>query len=487
MNLFRRKSQKGEETSYEIKAGLGDQVLSTLHPPNIEEPLDTITAEETIKRLARGEPIFQKRITGDLLLGQEDLQNFFEYDNGGGNKATIAGLPPPPSFVRRPIEKEIKIEGCIVMGYLNLAGLWLKKKLIIAGTRFCSTVDLQHSIFYKGVFFHGNYLEKKSNFNDTTHLEHSVFFRTTFKGSAEFYNVEFLEGLTLTEIQFDGVCNFSHSNFHSTNIIIPCLGFTDVLCKDAAYFGSSKFDGVADFSNSQFLRTAEFTGATFRFVKFIQTKFDYLGLKWEQIENHKLLFGEIIFSQSFSPDPVITIEKFNKYFLSRDDATLSEKHRQYDILKAIFIKQGDHVSADRCFYEWKQVERKQSPLNLNPENWIVKLFHYLNWLSCGYGVKPLRTLLFSAIIIFVFAVIYTFLDPTVNLSFSSPRFLFSGMHSLITQFTQHLQFSFTTFMNFGSEIIISHRAGHSLFLIERLLGWFTLLLFVTTYTRIMLR
>lgn len=485
MNLFRKSSHK--KKSYVVKTGLVDQIFSTPHPPNMDEPLDTITAEEVITKLDRGETVVRKRIIGDLILGQNDLQNIFEFDDGGGKKVIIDGLPSPPSFVCRLIEKEIKIEGCIVMGHLNLAGLWLKKKLIIKGTRFCSTVDLQHSIFDKGVFFGGNYLEKKSNFNDTTHLEDSVFFRTTFKGPAEFYNTEFLEGLTLTRIIFDDVCNFSHSNFHSTNIIIPCLGFEDVLCKDVAYFVSSKFEGIADFSNSQFLRNAEFTDATFRFVKFIHTKIDYLGLKWEQIENHKILFGEILFSKVSSLDPVITTKTLNKYFLSRDDATLPEKHRQYDILKAIFIKQGDHVSADGCFYEWKQVERKQSPLNLNPESWIVKLFHYLNWLSCGYGVKPLRTLLFSAIIIFIFAAIYTFLDPTVNLSFGLHRFLFFGWHSLIAQFVHYLEFSFTTFMNIGSEITFSNRAGHSLFLIERLLGWFTLLLFVTTYTRIMLR
>jgi len=169
------------------------------------------------------------------------------------------------------------------------------------------------------------------------------------------------------------------------------------------------------------------------------------------------------------------------------DAPLPEKHRQYDILKAVFQRQGDYVSADGCFYEWKQIERRHSPLGWQPQNWVTKAFHYMNWLSCGYGVMPMRTLLFASFSIILFALAYLVVDLTAGLMFESQQPALSYSLRLSATFLKNLEFSFLAFMNFTAADVTVSPLAHALFVGERLLGWFTLLLFVTTYTRIMLR
>jgi hypothetical protein len=200
----------------------------------------------------------------------------------------------------------------------------------------------------------------------------------------------------------------------------------------------------------------------------------------------KILFGTVVMPGSELPK-AITGDEIDKLFKHRLDAPLPEKHRQYDILKTLFQRQGDYVSADGCFYEWKQIERRDSPLGWKPQNWIVKAFHYMNWASCGYGVMPIRTLIFASASILLFALLYSVIDPAF---ISVLRAALPSLHVFVESgrmFVQNLEFSFLAFMNFTSVDPMATTLSHTLFVVERFLGWFTLLLFVTTYTRIMLR
>jgi len=200
-----------------------------------------------------------------------------------------------------------------------------------------------------------------------------------------------------------------------------------------------------------------------------------LDLKWEQIAGNKLLF-ERMFLELEPSKLVIEPGELNDLFAHREETPLPDKHRQYDILKGIFTKQGDHVSADGCYYEWKQVERRESPLGLNPERWIIKAFHYLNWLSCGYGIKPMRTLLFGLGTITVFAIAFALVDLSFAPNLPALTFLL-GKFPL----------SFLTFMSFEGMPSGLYPISRLLYWTERMLGWLTLILFVTTYRRLMER
>lgn len=344
-------------------------------------------------------------------------------------------------------------------------------------------IDSQYTIFNGQLTFYGCQFQGRVNFSDSTFWNGVHFERTTFMAPSDFYNTSFQKGGSFAHSVFDESCTFTGSHFNSSMLIHPCLKFNNTVCHEAAYLMDSRFDGIADFGGAQFRRKVDFTNSAFKYVNLRQAQFNWLELKWEQIGKNKLLYGTLTIQGIDLEKEYLTEEEFNRLFRNRMDVGLAEKHRQFDILKGIFLKQGDFVSADKCYYDWKQLERKESRLNFNPETWVVKTFHYLNWFSCGYGVKPIRTLLFASVLILLFGLGYTVLDPSFYLNLG----VFPQNGTFLSSFLGNLEYSFLIFMNFTSSMGKIGSYSHVLFIIERILGWITLLLFVTTYTRIMLR
>jgi uncharacterized protein YjbI with pentapeptide repeats len=468
---------EAEPQEVEVVSAFGDELLEKVFVPTDAEELVSISGEEAAALLRQGQPLVRKRIIGDVDLGQQGLVNPFEFEVDG-KKIVMAGLPAPRPRERTPFVKSIELRECWCEGKVNLAGLWFRDIILVSGTRFCSEVDFQNSFFDKAVVLTGCRFEGRLNFVDTILKGSLECDRTIFIGPADFYHATFGSGGGFSNAQFHAPCNFSAARFLSALLVTPCLQFDKVICHEAAFFRKSAFRGLADFSHSQFRRRAEFSDAQFRYVNFAKAEFGWLELKWEQIEGGRLLFGPVIL-EGFTPKPAVTQEEFDEYFEKRMEPPLPETHRQYDILKGIFLRQGDFVSADACFYEWKQTERRKSALGWNPEYWIVKAFHYLNWLTCGYGVKPIRTVLFASVVILLFGVAFAMVDASVSL-LPAKGSLFAGLLG-------NIALSFQAFMNFVPAAAGVGSLTRSLLLLERVLGWFTLLLFVTTYTRIMLR
>ncbi|MHC4333066.1 MAG: pentapeptide repeat-containing protein [Planctomycetota bacterium] len=455
--------------------------------PLADTDLEPLEAEEAAKLLCGGDSLIGKRIKGDLILGNPDLSFNYEITFSDGQKAIIPELPSiPDRIIRKPFKHKIDIDGCILEGRFCIAGLWFKDRVNIRDTRFCGKVDFQHSTFDREIRVCECCFESQANFNDTTYFGSVSFDKSEFVERVQFYHTEYCVGASYSESHFRSNCNFACSRFRSPDAISKCLDLSGVECEESAFFSGGKFEGLIDFSDAQFRGRAEFSDAEFRYVRFMRAKFTWLGLVWEQIIGEKILFGTVIMPGSKLPK-TITNDEIDKLFKRRKDAPLPEKHRQYDILKNLFQRQGDYVSADGCFYEWKQIERRDSPLGWKPQNWIVKAFHYMNWASCGYGVMPIRTLVFASFNILLFALVYSAIDPTFVSIFRSNLPALHVFLEGVGMFVQNLEFSFLAFMNFTAVDAMTTALAHTLFVVERLLGWFTLLLFVTTYTRIMLR
>jgi hypothetical protein len=465
------RSKKNSVQRFQVRHTLGDELFDLSPPPLADDALSVMSGVEAGRLLRLGQALRGKRIEGDLIIGQEDLQNPFEFELDGGRRAVLANLPRP-AISRIPANYRIEIEGCFVEGKLILAGLWFQDSVSISSTTFQEIVDFQFSQFDRLARFHCCRFLAAAKFADASFMSGALFGRTRFDDLADFYHTTFHDGLNFGNAVFQSQSNFSESRFN-----------------EAVFFKNATFEKIADFTDTQFRRQADFIGSTFRYVNFTNAEFQRLDLKWEQIARGKLLFGDVVLEGIDPSKPSIETREFKELFKHRLDAPLDQKHRQYDILKAILTKQGDYVSADACFYEWKQVERRKSPLGWNPEKWIVKGFHYLNWLSCGYGVKPLRTLFFGLVIVLLFAGTFTLIDSNADVHWNRGPKLSIGKPStnLSTALIGRLDFSFRAFMNFTPIENKGAPAIHALFLVERLLGWLTLFLFITTYTRIMLR
>ncbi len=231
------------------------------------------------------------------------------------------------------------------------------------------------------------------------------------------------------------------------------------------------------------------------------------------------------------------------YRLNPRDSSLSHRHEIYTAIHNAYARQGKWNQADDCYYEYKQFERKNYA-RLAEEAAIFKfpkiLFHNLNWISCGYGIKPLRIFPFAFLAVLLFALFY-FLTPQPisnleehlvsgdklkkrlgKLSHEQLKELFRhydfnfkkhkqdliddiissiGVEELsnllgvkspsrytFDYFWKCFYFSFSTFTTVGlGDWYPSGNLNRTIVMLEGALGWLCLGLFITTYANVLLR
>ncbi len=233
----------------------------------------------------------------------------------------------------------------------------------------------------------------------------------------------------------------------------------------------------------------------------------------------------------------------NYYRINPRDSVLSSRHEVYTAIYNAYRRQGKWKQADDCYYEWKQFERKNY-WALSDESFLYKLpkvlFHYLNWISCGYGIKPLRVFPFAVLVVFVFALFYFVTpEPISNLEhhlistdqikkalnkltgeelknrFTDYDFNFEKhKQDLIDEIVSSMDreelskrlsieassrfnlnylwncfyFSFSTFTTVGlGDWYPSGNLNRAIVMLEGALGWLSLGLFITTYANVLLR
>ncbi len=232
-----------------------------------------------------------------------------------------------------------------------------------------------------------------------------------------------------------------------------------------------------------------------------------------------------------------------QYRLNPSDTSLTQRHEIYTSIHNAYARQGKWNQADECYYEYKQFERKNYAWIVN-EAAIFKIpkifFHYLNWISCGYGIKPLRIFPFAFLAVLIFAIFYFLTpQPISNLEehlvsgdklkkklgklsreqladiFKPYDFNFkkhkqdliddiissigveelSGILQLksrsrysFSYFWNCFYFSFSTFTTVGlGDWYPSGNLNRTIVMIEGALGWLCLGLFITTYANVLLR
>ena len=95
------------------------------------------------------------------------------------------------------------------------------------------------------------------------------------------------------------------------------------------------------------------------------------------------------------------ISEVNAYEIKKEK---SKMYHIYKTLKKIYSEQGDDREGIKYFIKERELERKSSKFMKK----IMLLSSKLYW---GYGRKPSRIILISALLIFSFALIYYFLIP----------------------------------------------------------------------------
>jgi len=452
-----------------------------------------VPADEVLEKLASGKPAIY---SGKLIIGDLDL-----YEISFENESRVA-------------KSTLKITDSEIIGKINFKDLVFLEPVSFEGTIFHEAAIFTNANFSQDASFNKAKFEKDAQFGfaqflgmaefeDAVFGHRALFNYVQFHKKANFGNAKINEGTLsnavfgdwgiFNEAEFQGTANFYHVSFNSSaifqeskflkkaifdettftgsgNIKIPysirfleanfnddASFFNTTFIRDAT-FRDSRFLEEADFGKSKFLDTIDFNDTSFRgdasfwdtqFLGSIYlhgSKFSRLIVRWENISKH-LIFGEVLY--------LSLIDNFKKL--------------------------GRTGDANDCYYEYMIKKPKDTGI------W-PRFVDFVKWLSCGYGVRPIRTVIVCVGVIILFGSLF-WIGRGLNRSEESMQ-----NASKIAGFWRWTRsvyplrcvyFSTTTFI--GGKSDVSPLGDYKyLATVERTLGWLFFGLFLATLTRTLL-
>jgi hypothetical protein len=361
-----------------------------------------------------------------------------------------------------------------------------EKKSDFTGSNFTGSADFRESIFYGDANFLYSNFNKDSNFDGSQFKKDVNFGDSIFSRSNRYvdlrlggHNVVGYAGFD--DSNFSGYADFSRCDFGEADFVSSnfrqAADFSGSRFNKDAYFGSSKFSKGADFNMAQFKENTSFEGTEFLgFLNLTGVTFNNLDFNWPS--------GTIL--------------------ICSDGLTYLNLIRNFRDLEHFEL-------ADEIYYQyrkWRQDQTSWSDGN--------KYIDLLSWLSCGYGVRPQYPLYWSGILILAFGIVYWIFEAVQrsnwqyyrisyaaeykkSRSLSLNKFCLDLLKRIRERFSTGSSLSFSDAVYFSSMIFfVSHpptdwrpsdswRWWKYVIMIEDILGWLLLTLFVVTLTHVMIR
>lgn len=280
-----------------------------------------------------------------------------------------------------------------------------------------------------------------------------------FDEDADFRSADFYGNADFSNTIFTDYSNFQEANFYSN------ANFRDATFYDDANFGSVNFSGDTIFSHSRFEKKLYFGTSKFeKHVYFDNIEFDKITVCWDSLKD-ALVYDGLFYVQ------LIKNFRDNEFFEEADDAN----------------------------YQYRRQRQAREEKSIS---WV---FDVLIGSFCGYGLKPLQTILWSGLIILIFSCLFYkkqnkfFWNENERESdnFKSLMSSFSGFIQKIDGITPVLlkkiipswcsiYVSCVTFTTLGTMRPKNGKDRLAL-MIEGLLGWLFLTLFVITLTNVTIK
>jgi hypothetical protein len=394
-----------------------------------------VNAREILEKIQNGEPFKRHHIIveGDLNINQLGLpteyvsRNLYEIDN------------LRLSDEQKIVTSFIRINDSVIKGNLILNGTTFEGPMDFSSTSFNGTIDFSGTEFNREAKFTNCRFNDYADFRDSKFYDYADFWKSTFNkdldfsdawfnGSADFWKSIFNRNASFIRSVFDGDTNFEQSIFNGT------ADFNYSQFSNNAYFWNSNFQKNAYFVYSTFSK-----GASFEISKFEgKTNFSYSNFFDSSYFMHSIFNGtanflrsgfsnNIDFSNStFSQKPLfdgtylgdlvifsgvdssrmidLTNAKISKFYADWKLANPSNNKisltiDMYQKLREYYEKSGYSDDANDCYFEIMIMRAK------NYEGWDRSL-DILAYLTYGYGVRPLRSIGWSLVIIFSFSIFY---------------------------------------------------------------------------------
>jgi len=402
--------------------------------------------------------------------------------------------------------------------------------------------------------FEGATFQGKAYFFETTFKGYANFKKTSFKGKADFWEATFQGYAKFEGATFQGAVIFLDTIFKGNTYFVGATFQEDVLCWKTIFKGNAYFLGATFHEDSNFLETTFQGDADFRVKNFVKgltlTKFrllsgkklnlkvrnniETISLERAYLENTyldiELVEGVLIdFTDASLKNTKIKKDQIENHILQEKKKKFYDAQEIYLLLKNNFHSIGQYEDERWACLKEKEMERKSYYSNVftkNTENKeeknekkcqkdkklkdilysnCRKIKEFGKWIwSCfcnaiyGYGEKPWNVILSAGILIFVFAILFSFIgiaNPeiidlkgiTVNLNNgnivdSASKGLLKN--NVIRNIPDSLYFSLITFTTLGyGDFRPLEGLGRILAGSEAFIGAFMMALFVYTFAR----
>ena len=418
-------------------------VLMTARGASSEVP-----ASEVLAHISNHEPVEYDHVTikGNLNLNQQQLNLIRITDsridgvmNFNGAKFLDIVNFERTKFLRdsdfsgSQFMKDAHFSGSQFMGDADFSESKFSKDADLREAKFSGRADFGNSNFNGTAYFGGSSFSKDADFWSTSFKRYADFRSANFREDSDFWRSNFNDIADFQSTNFKGYADFSESKFNEN------ADFSESKFSGRADFGSSGFKEDANFQSSNFTETANFKDTQFnKALNFRFISFNKLILDWYSIKNRNLF--------------------------------ISDKDSFIHLIKH-FKDMGDFASADDLYYHYRN-------WRITSESFFsIKGFtDFVFLISCGYGVKPLHTILLSFVLILLFSSIYKQMKIVQKLGKNA-----SYMDALF--FSASI---FFTFLPTPPMWGFSER-WRFLILVEDILGWILMTLFVVTMGNVIIR
>lgn len=454
--------------------------LSLINLADAHENYPQINASDILKQIESGQDVYIERkiIEGNLNLSEANLEV-----NQDGLKVVKGG---------------IEIDECIVKE-IDFSNSLLKDEVVFANSDF-HKLNFVNSHFSKKVRIYGSNLTY-SNFTNTVFEGRTIFiddhfFEAEFDGAnfnsvAVFERNEFIWS-SLINIVFDNETYFYNTVFKGFYELNDCIFNKDVSFQNVNVGSHANFENNTFKGNASFYRLEATNSIYFMDTSFAKKMRFNSDLSQTDVQFADITFsGEADFSRSkfeniyfyytdFNSDVIFSEMDYERMYVNWDEIKdkLVFDGPAYLKLRQNFVFYEKYTDADDVYYAYQVERRKRN----EEQNIFIKFVEWFLFdITCGYGVKPLNTLMFSVGVMLFFGGIYA----------SPVNFTTLKREKNKTLDFWHLKeafiFSLGVFTQSGYKNDDLEYMNHRLIMIEKIIGWFTLTLLVITLTNTMIR
>ncbi len=455
----------------------------------------TVLAGDILAKVKAGEPVDYSgvKVSGDLNLSQV-AQVYQEFRVANSN------------FLGN-----VSLDGTIFRDSVDLKGSTFEGFVSFDKSQFSEEASFSRASFLKDVSFRLAGFSRATSFRSCRFLENAIFDNTKFDGNADFKGALFGGAASFVLAQFTRPTSFQNAIFFNT------VSFESAQFGDATDFRNSTFKDDASFPGTRFLSAVFFglsrfdKGALFAAASF-GGFFEFTGVEF----NDTAIFALARFADNahfvgavFHKD--LSLESARVYSIQLDNVTFGENSTinlkdadftkfpvHWDILKdrldyngatyLALVKNYKSLEwfddADDCYYQYRMI-------SLTTEHWgWSKIADFISWISCGFGVRVSYVSLWCLITIFIFGVI--FWAGNGMRRFEHEGLEIPGGPEKIEIFRVSLvdAMYFSVAMFTTSQAPVNNypvRFYRHLAMLEGILGWFFMGLFVVVLSGILIR